>query len=40
MSIINIMPKGEMLLKQILANERRTFTDEEVKRVLSIVNQK
>ncbi len=39
-SIINIMPKGEMLLKQILANEKRAFTDEEVKQVLSIVNQK
>lgn len=39
-AILNIMPKGETLLKQILAGERKAFTDEEVKKALSIVNQK
>ena len=39
-AILNIMPKGETLLKQILAGEKKAFTEEEVKKVLSIVNQK
>ncbi|MCL4389318.1 hypothetical protein M1397_01750 [Candidatus Marsarchaeota archaeon] len=40
MTISNVMPKSEMLLKQILTGEKRTFTDEETKKIISIVNQK
>ena len=40
LSILSIMPKNEMLLKQILANEKKTFSDDEVKKILSITNQK
>jgi DNA-directed RNA polymerase subunit F len=39
-TILNIMPKSEMLLRQILASEKKTFADEDVKKILSIVNQK
>ncbi|HUC39021.1 MAG TPA: hypothetical protein VL944_02735 [Candidatus Acidoferrum sp.] len=39
-TILNIMPKGEVLLRQILSNEKRTFTDEEIKKIISIVNPK
>ncbi len=39
MMILNIMPKSEMLLKQILAVEKRSFTEEEVKKVLAIVKE-
>jgi DNA-directed RNA polymerase subunit F len=39
-SILDVMPKNMALLKQILATEKRTFSDEEVKKVLSLINQK
>lgn len=39
-TLLNIMPKSEMLLKQILASEKKTFADEDIKKILSIVNQK
>jgi DNA-directed RNA polymerase subunit F len=39
-TILNLMPKSEMLLRQILASEKKTFADEDVKKILSIVNQK
>jgi DNA-directed RNA polymerase subunit F len=38
--ISNIMPKNEMLLRQILANEKRVFSEEEIKNIRSIIGQK
>lgn len=38
--IINTMPRGEALLKQILAGEKRAFSDDEIKQMLSIINPK
>lgn len=40
LTILNIMPKGEVLLKQILSGEKRTFAEDEVKKILAIVNPK
>ena len=40
LAILSMMPKSEMLLKQILAGEKKTFTDAEIKKIVSIVNPK
>jgi DNA-directed RNA polymerase subunit F len=39
-TIIDIMPKNLMTLRQILAHERKSFSDEEVNKILSIVKEK
>ena len=38
--ILEIMPKNLMTLKQILMNERRTFSDEELTKLLAITKEK
>ncbi len=40
LTLLNTMPKNVMLLKQILANEKKTFNEEEIKKILSIINPK
>ena len=40
LAILNTMPKSEMLLKQILAGEKKAFTDAEIKKIAAIVNPK
>ncbi|MGI0134564.1 MAG: hypothetical protein ACREBW_06375 [Candidatus Micrarchaeaceae archaeon] len=38
--IIEIRPKNFMLLKQILASERKTFDDETVNKILAVIKEK
>lgn len=38
--IIEIMPKNQMTLRQILASERKTFSDEDVNKILAITKEK
>ncbi len=38
--ILEIMPKNHMTLRQILAQERKSFTDEEVNKLLAITKEK
>ncbi|MDE1868488.1 MAG: hypothetical protein KGH60_00780 [Candidatus Micrarchaeota archaeon] len=38
--IIEIRPKNFMLLKQILASERKTFDDETVNKILALIKEK
>ncbi|MGD0729372.1 MAG: hypothetical protein ABR981_04825 [Candidatus Micrarchaeaceae archaeon] len=38
--ILEVNPKNAMTLRQILANERKTYTDEEVNKILSIAKEK
>ncbi len=38
--ILEIMPKNNMTLRQILAQERKTFSDEEVTKLLEITKEK
>ncbi len=40
LTIVTVMPKNETLLKQILSGEKRTFAEDEVKKLLAIVNPK
>lgn len=40
LTILNTMPKSELLLKQILANEKKAFQEDEIKKILSIINPK
>ena len=38
--ILEVMPKNIMTLRQILSGERKTFTDEEVNKVLALTKEK
>lgn len=38
--ILEIMPKNVMTLRQILMQERKTFTDEEVNKILALTKEK
>jgi DNA-directed RNA polymerase subunit F len=38
--IIEVKPKNQMTLRQILANERKTFSDEEVAKILALTKEK
>ena len=38
--IIEIMPKNHMTLRQILASERKSYTDEEVNKILALTKEK
>jgi len=38
--IIEIMPKNNMTLRQILASERKSFPDEEVNKILALTKEK
>ena len=38
--ILEVMPKNQMTLRQILAGERKTFTDEEVNKILAMTKEK
>jgi DNA-directed RNA polymerase subunit F len=38
--IIEIMPKNNMTLRQILASERKSFSDEEVNKILALTKEK
>lgn len=38
--ILEIMPKNAMTLRQILMQERRTFSDEEVNKILAFTKEK
>lgn len=38
--ILEVMPKNQMTLKQILAPEKRTFSDEELVKVLALTKDK
>lgn len=40
LKIIEIMPKNGMLVRQILASERKTFDDETVTKILAVVKEK
>lgn len=37
--VIDIRPKGEALLKQILASERKSFAPEEVQAILAVLKE-
>jgi DNA-directed RNA polymerase subunit F len=39
-TIIDVMPKNQMTLRQILAHERKSFSDEEINKILAIVKEK
>ncbi len=39
-NVLSVMPKSAMLLKQILTKEKSSPSDEEVKRILGILNEK
>jgi DNA-directed RNA polymerase subunit F len=38
--IMEIMPKNMMTLRQIIAQERKTFSDEDVKKLLELIKEK
>ncbi len=38
--IIEIMPKNNMTLRQILSSERKSYTDEEVNKILALTKEK
>lgn len=38
--VLEIMPKNQMTLRQILASERKTFSDEDVNKLLAITKEK
>lgn len=38
--ILEVMPKNQMTLRQILAQERKTFSDEEVTKILAMTKDK
>jgi DNA-directed RNA polymerase subunit F len=38
--ILEIMPKNQMTLRQILAQERKTYSDEEVNKIFEITKEK
>ena len=38
--ILEIMPKNLMMLRQIVAREKETFTDEQLSQVLNAINNK
>lgn len=38
--ILEIMPKNQMTLRQILANERKTFSDEDVNKIFALTKDK
>jgi DNA-directed RNA polymerase subunit F len=38
--MLEIMPKNQMTLRQILAQERKTFSDEDVTKLLAITKEK
>ncbi len=38
--ILEIMPKNQMTLRQILAQEKKTFSDEDVASILAITKEK
>ncbi len=40
LAILNTMPKTEMLLKQILSGDKKSFADAEIKKIMAIVNPK
>ncbi len=39
-NVLSVMPKSAMLLKQILTKEKSSPSDDEVKKILSILNEK
>ena len=39
-NVLSVMPKSAMLLKQILTKEKTTPSDEDVKKILGILNEK
>lgn len=38
--VLEVMPKNQMTLRQILAQERKTFSDEEVNKILELTKDK
>jgi DNA-directed RNA polymerase subunit F len=38
--LLEIMPKNQMTVRQILASERKTFSDEEVNGILALTKEK
>lgn len=40
LKVLEIMPKNAMLLRQILAQEKKAFTDEDVNKILAITKEK
>jgi DNA-directed RNA polymerase subunit F len=40
LKVIEIMPKNAMLLKQILVQEKKTFTEEDISKILAIIREK
>ncbi len=37
--VIDIKPKNEVLLKYILSNEKKTFSDEDTKKILAVLKE-
>ena len=37
--VMDIMPKGAMTLRQILAHENRTYTDDEIAKILAVIKE-
>jgi DNA-directed RNA polymerase subunit F len=40
LKVLEIMPKNAMLLRQILAQEKKAFTDDDVNKILAITKEK